>query len=154
MLATTTRATRPTPNQAICRRATPPPTRPTCREARVDALRMTRPTAAPSNGQSTFCSSRRSIPTIRLAVGAPAQASGARRSAGRSAQATPSPRPVGAPAQGSGARRSGRESARRLQPRSSAKAEAGDLLEEDGVEDLAGDRCGHLATLAAALDQD
>src|SRR6267143_6202486 len=33
-----------------------------CRLASVVALRITRPPMAPSSGQSTFCSSRRSIP--------------------------------------------------------------------------------------------
>src|SRR5919106_6915993 len=142
MLAMTTRATMPTPNQASCRRATPPPARPTCSEARVEALRITRPTVAPSRGQSTFCSKRRSMPTIRWAVGAPAPGSGARRSGADPAR-RPSPWSVGAPAPGSGARRSGVEFAGAW--RSPAELDAGDLFEEDGVEDLAGDRRGHLA---------
>src|ERR1700756_916983 len=64
MLATTSRARRPSPNQKIWRRATPPPARPTLSEASVVALSATRLTVAPSRGQSTFWSRRRSIPTI------------------------------------------------------------------------------------------
>src|SRR5437016_5167694 len=61
----TSRATRPTPNQTTWRTATLPPARPMCRLASVVALRMTRPPTAPSSGQSTFCRSLRSMPTIR-----------------------------------------------------------------------------------------
>src|SRR5438132_542500 len=60
--APTRRAQRPTANQASWRKATLPPARPMCRLASVVALRITRPPMAPSSGQSTFCSSRRSIP--------------------------------------------------------------------------------------------
>src|SRR5919108_2552485 len=66
MEATTSNASIPSANHASCRRATPPPARPTCRLASVLALRMTRPTMAPSNGQSTFCSRRRSMPPSTL----------------------------------------------------------------------------------------
>src|ERR671922_305084 len=64
MLATMISARMPSPNQAICRSATPPPARPTCSVASVVALSATRATVAPTRGQSTFCSNRRSIPTI------------------------------------------------------------------------------------------
>src|SRR5438552_3814531 len=60
----TSRATRPTPNQTSWRTATLPPARPMWRLASVVALRRTRPPTAPSSGQSTFCNSRRSMPTI------------------------------------------------------------------------------------------
>src|SRR5687768_9182830 len=102
MLAMSKSATTPTPNHASCRMATLPPARPTCSEASVEALRMTRPTAAPSRGQSTFCSKRRSIPTIYLP----------------------------------------------------AEIHAGDLLHEDGVEDLPRDRRRDLPTLAPTLHED
>src|SRR5205814_3168399 len=68
MLATTSSAMRPSPNQASWRTAMPPAARPTLRVASVVALRPTRLTVAPSSGQSTFCSRRRSIPTIGLAA--------------------------------------------------------------------------------------
>src|SRR6266545_6825749 len=136
MLATNTSATMPTPNHASCRMATPPPARPTCSEASVEALRMTRPTVAPSKGQSTFCSRRRSMPTIRWPVGASAQGSGARRSGGRSAHGA-SPTLASA-----------------LQRCSSAEIDAGDLFHEDGVEDLPRDRRRHLPALTTALDED
>src|SRR6267143_4968649 len=100
------RAKRPTANQASWRTATLPPARPMCRLARVVALRITRPPMAPSSGQSTFCSSRRSIPPSTVMAESLA-----------------------------------------------GDVEARDLLEEDRVVNLAGDRRGHRAAVAAALDE-
>src|SRR5213594_2120079 len=62
MLATITIASRPTPNHPSCRSTTVPPARPTCSVESVIALSTTRPHVPPSNGQSTFWSSRRSMP--------------------------------------------------------------------------------------------
>src|SRR3990170_2075786 len=71
MLAITTRATRPTPNHASCRRAAPP-ARPTLRFNSVTKLVRTSAVAAPSRAQSTFSSSLRSIRIMSrvVAVGA------------------------------------------------------------------------------------
>src|SRR5688572_32002002 len=106
MDATTRSATIPSANHASWRRATPPPARPMLRLASVLALRMTSPTMAPRRGQSTLCSSRRSMPPTTL------------------------------------------------MPRSPSDLRSGNLLEEEGVEDLPRDGRGHLAALAAALDED
>src|SRR5712692_6258019 len=62
MLATITIASSPTPNHPSWRTTTVPPARPTCNVESVTALRTTRPHVPPSSGQSTFWSSRRSIP--------------------------------------------------------------------------------------------
>src|SRR5512132_618813 len=105
MEATISSASSPTANQPSCRSTTPPPARPMCRLASVVALRTTSPVIAPSSGQSTFCSSRRSIPP------------------------------------------------RTLTPPSSLDFEGRDLLEEDRVEDLAGDGRRHRAAMAATLDE-
>src|SRR5688500_16241112 len=71
METTTMRARRPSANHASCRRATLPPVRPTWRLASVVALRMTRPSMAPRSGQSTFCSSRRSMPPSTVMTASP-----------------------------------------------------------------------------------
>src|SRR5581483_3536362 len=105
MEATSSKASSPSANQASCRSATLPPARPMCRLASVVALRITRPPIAPSNGQSTFCSSRRSMPP------------------------------------------------RTVMPTSPLESGGGDLFEEDGVQDLAGDRRRYLPTLAAAFHE-
>src|SRR5688572_2349130 len=76
MEATTSSASMPTANHASCRRATPPPARPMCRLASVLALRMTIPTMAPSSGQSTFCSRRRSMPPSTLMAASSVQLGG------------------------------------------------------------------------------
>src|SRR5687767_5993256 len=74
MLATMISATSPRPAQASWRKATTPPARPTLRLTRVPALSTTRPAAAPSRAQSTFCSRRRSIPIMEQAAWPPAGA--------------------------------------------------------------------------------
>src|SRR2546421_4268488 len=67
MRATTSSGMRPSPTHASWRTAMPPPpARPTLRVAGGVALRPTKLTVAPSSGQSTFCSRRRSTPTIAL----------------------------------------------------------------------------------------
>src|SRR5712691_3684271 len=62
MLATITIARSPTPNHPSWRSTTVPPARPMCRVESVTALSATNPHVPPSNGQSTFWSSRRSMP--------------------------------------------------------------------------------------------
>src|SRR5919197_1259378 len=76
MDATISSAIIPSANHASWRSATPPPARPMCRLARVVALRMTRPPMAPSSGQSTFWSSRRSMPPRTLMGDSPLELDG------------------------------------------------------------------------------